>query len=182
MDNKQEKRKEFNEKLVESDELFSLFMKHSPIYAYIKKVMPSKSLVLRASENFIDMIGTSGSDMEGKSMEELFPPEFAAKITEDDWKVVSSGEVLILDEELNGRYYTTYKFPIFQGGRYLLAGYTVDITQRKLAEDEVNEKAKELERFNNLLVDRELKMIELKAEINDLLAGMGKPEKYKIVK
>ena len=31
------------------------------------------------------------------------------------------------------------------------------------------------------MVDRELRMIELKREINDLLAKAGEPEKYKIV-
>ncbi|MFH0998851.1 MAG: hypothetical protein V1844_25665 [Pseudomonadota bacterium] len=37
---------------------------------------------------------------------------------------------------MNGRSYTTIKFPIVQGGKTLLAGYTIDITDRKLAEAE----------------------------------------------
>ncbi len=120
--------------LRESDALLSLFLRHSPIYAYIKEVTPDASRVLLASENFKAMVGIPGSAMWGKTMEELFPPEFAAKITRDDQAVVARGEVLKVEEELNGRHYSTVKFPIVHGSRFLLAGYTIDITERKQAE------------------------------------------------
>ena len=126
------------EALRERNELHSLFMKHSPIYAFIKQVTPTESRVLMASENYQDMIGIPGSEMIGKTMEQLFPAEFAAKITADDWAIVSGGKALKLDEDLNGRNYTTIKFPIFLGGKNLLAGYTIDITERVQAEDELH--------------------------------------------
>jgi PAS domain S-box len=75
--------------------------------------------VLVASENYDRMIGVPGSQMAGKTMEELFPPEHAAKFTRDDQEVVARGEVLQLDEELGGRSYTTIKFPIPLGERRL---------------------------------------------------------------
>lgn len=130
-------RKEAEAVIREKNELFSLFMRHSPIYCYIKEVTPTRSFVLQASENYQDMIGIPGSKMIGKTMEELFPEEFAAKITADDWAVVSSGVVLKLDEELNGRSYTSIKYPIIQGDKTLLAGYTIDITERKQAEEKI---------------------------------------------
>jgi diguanylate cyclase (GGDEF)-like protein/PAS domain S-box-containing protein len=130
-------RKQAEEALRENQELFSLFMKHSPIYAFIKEVTPTASRVLQASENYEQMIGIPGRDMMGKTMEELFPAESAAKFTADDRAVISNGQVLKLDEELNGRNYTTIKFPIVQGDKTLLAGYTIDITERKLAEKEI---------------------------------------------
>lgn len=123
-------RKLAEEALQESNELLSLFMLHSPIYTYIKEVTPTESRVLQSSNNFQEMVGLSGKEMIGKTMKELFPPEFAAKMTADDWAVVESGEVAKLDEELNGRYYTTIKFPLKQGDKILLAGYTLDITER----------------------------------------------------
>jgi HD-GYP domain-containing protein (c-di-GMP phosphodiesterase class II) len=83
------------------------------------------------------MIGIPGPKMIGRTMVELFPPEFAAKVTADDWVVVSSGNVLQQDENLNGRDYTTIKFPIIQRGKTLLAGYTIDITDRKRAEEDL---------------------------------------------
>ncbi len=129
-------------------ELNNLFLKYSPIYAFIKEVAQHESRVLMASENYIDMIGIPGSEMAGKTMGELFPLEFALKMTADDWAVVCSGKVLKLDEDMNGRHYTTIKFPIVLDDRTLLAGYTIDITDRKLAEQEIALKNEELIRLN----------------------------------
>ncbi len=129
-------RKKTEEYLQESNELFSLFMRYSPVYVFIKEVTPTESRVLQASDNFLQMVGIRGSDMLGKTMEELFPAEFAAKITADDWAVVSEGKVLKLEENLNGRSYTTIKFPIVRGQKTLLAGYTIDSTEKHELEEE----------------------------------------------
>jgi DNA-binding NtrC family response regulator len=45
----------------------------------------------------------------------------------------------------------------------------------------LKQKIEELERFNELSVGRELKMVELKKEVNMLLKRLGEKEKYKIV-
>jgi len=141
-------RKQTEKALSQSNELNALFMKYSPIYAFIKEVSPTESRVLIASENFSNMIGIPSSEIVGKTMDELFPAEFAAKITADDWLVVSSGQMRELDEELNGHNYTTIKFPINFGNRYLLAGYTMDVTEHKIAEDEIKLKNDELIKLN----------------------------------
>lgn len=117
-----------------TNETLSQFIKHSPIYAFIKEVGPTESRTLYASENYRDMIGIPGSEMVGMTMEELFPADLAAKITADDQTVVSNGRILHLDEDLHDRNYTTIKFPIVLGEKHLLAGYTIDITARKQAE------------------------------------------------
>ncbi|UTF51124.1 PAS domain S-box protein [Desulfomicrobium sp. ZS1] len=127
-------RKRAEEELRTSNELLSLFIRNSPIYAFIKEVTPDESRVLAASENYEDMVGIPGSRMVGKTMVDLFPADFAVKITADDWDVVSRGEILRLDEDFRGRHYTTIKFPVQLGEKKLLAGYTIDITDRKQAE------------------------------------------------
>jgi len=128
-----------DEALSNSNDLLTKFILHSPIYTFIKEVTPNESRVLKASENFIDMIGIPGSEMIGKTMHELFPPEFADKITTDDWEVASNDHLIHLDEELNGKFYITIKYPIKQGNKTLLAGYTIDITERKKAENALHE-------------------------------------------
>jgi PAS domain S-box-containing protein len=127
-------RKRAEEELRKSNELLTLFIRNSPIYAFIKEVTPNESRVLAASENYQDMVGIPGSRLTGKTMADLFPAEFADKITADDWNVASRGEILHLDEDLHGRHYTTIKFPVQLGEKKLLAGYTIDITERKQAE------------------------------------------------
>ena len=120
--------------LQESNTLFSLFLQHSPIFAYIKEVTRDASRVLVASENFREMVGIPGSVMQGKTMADLFPPDFAANLLRDDQTVVAKGEVLRVEEEFDGRHYATFKFPIIHKGKSLLAGYTIDITERKRLE------------------------------------------------
>jgi len=140
-------RKLTEQKLRESNELFAMFMAHSPIYTFIKDVTPTECVVLQASENYQQMIGIKGADMIGKTMTELFPPDLAAKIIADDWACVSDQKVFTVDEELNGRSYTTIKFPIYHQDKTLLAGYTIDITDKKHAEAELI-KAKEVSEEN----------------------------------
>ncbi|MEA1945478.1 MAG: PAS domain S-box protein [Euryarchaeota archaeon] len=56
-----------------------------------------------------------------------------------------------------------------------------DITERKLAEEKLEKKVKELIKFNKMTVDRELRMVELKKRINALLKELGKEPRYRIL-
>ncbi|WP_319585792.1 PAS domain S-box protein [uncultured Desulfobulbus sp.] len=131
--------KRAEEEVQATSELLSQFIKNSPIYAFIKEVSPTESRTLKASDNFQDMIGMPVAEMLGKTMAELFPSEFAAEITADDWQVVSQGNILQREEVLEGRTYTTIKFPIRIGERNLLAGYTIDLSDRVRAEAALRE-------------------------------------------
>jgi PAS domain S-box-containing protein len=131
--------KRAEEEVQATNELLSQFIRNSPIYAFIKEVSPTESRTIKASDNYQDMIGMSPAEMLGKTMAELFPPEFAAQITADDWQVVSQGNILQREEVLEGRTYTTIKFPIRFGEKNLLAGYTIDITDRVRAEAALRE-------------------------------------------
>jgi PAS domain S-box-containing protein len=122
--------------LQDSKELFSLFMKYSPIYTYIKQIEGNQSRVIEVSDNFIDMVGKAAEEVRGCTMDEIFPPDFARKITADDVAVVNEGKVIQLEEYLNGNNYSTFKFPIIREGKNsLLAGFTINITDRKRAEE-----------------------------------------------
>ena len=55
----------------------------------------------------------------------------------------------------------------------------IDISERKHVVEELRKKYIELERSNNVMVGRELRMIELKAEVNALQRATGQPDKYK---
>jgi PAS domain S-box-containing protein len=56
-----------------------------------------------------------------------------------------------------------------------------DITESKHMEAELRRNLDELERFNKLAIGREIKMIQLKQEVNELMIQLGEVEKYKIV-
>lgn len=67
------------------------------------------------------------------------------------------------------------------GGKTHLLESFIDITERKEAEEELQQHLQDLQKFERLAIGREERMIDLKTEINDLLKEMGQQAKYKIV-
>lgn len=132
-------------------ELFELFMKYTPVYTFIKRIEGDQSRVIQISDNYMEMIGRPASELRGCTMEEMFAADFARKVTEDDIALVNSGKVVQIDEELHGRFYTTIKFPIIkEGENSLLAGFTIDMTDRKLAQIERDAFEKQLQQSQKL--------------------------------
>ena len=88
-----------------------------------------------------------------------------------DYEIATKdGRVMLLDFEpliINGK--TTGRIWIHR-----------DFTERKQIEEKLKQKMHDLERFNALTVDRELRMVELKKEVNAMLETLGKKPKYKI--
>ena len=69
-----------------------------------------------------------------------------------------------------------------------MVGFLQDITERKRAEDTLRQQAEELlarndrlNRFNRAAVGRELRMIELKREVNELCGKLGEPPRHRVV-
>ena len=121
------------EALRESEERFGLFLKYCPILVFLKD-RDNRALAL--SHSFEEFLGRSTDDILGKTSEELFPPDMAQKIRNDDERVFRSGEPEVIEEEYEGRQYITYKFPLFRPDTPpLLGGFTIDITGRKRAEE-----------------------------------------------
>lgn len=55
-----------------------------------------------------------------------------------------------------------------------------DIEERKQAEGELRKRMEEIERLNEYLVGREMRIIEIKKEVNELLDEMGRTARYKV--
>lgn len=132
-------------------ELLSFFIHHSPICAFLKKVSHQESKVLYASDNYGAMTGIPASRMIGKNMYELYPLERAEKTTHDDIALVTSGNTVTFEEELHGKTYVTYKFPIQQGEDNYLAGYSVDITSQKQTEEELRKSLAQAEFLSDII-------------------------------
>lgn len=123
--------------LLESEEIFKQFMKYSPIYVFFKD---ENIRSIRLSDNYEKMLGIPVQKLLGKNMFELFPSDLAAKMIEDDKRILNEGKVIEVQEEFNGRIYTTIKFPIrIEGKPAYLAGFTIDITESKKAEKDLRE-------------------------------------------
>ena len=128
------KRKQAEAELRESEGIFRQFMDHSPIYVFFKDQNIRST---RLSRNYETMLGRPISELLGKNMDDLFPSYLAKSMIADDMRILKEGKQVECEEELNGRYYSTIKFPIdVEGKPRCLAGFTIDITERKRAEEE----------------------------------------------
>ena len=141
-------RKRAEEALRESEEIFEQLMLHSPIYIFFKDEMIR---AIRLSRNFEKMLGRPIDALLGKTMDDLFPSELAKRMIADDMRILCEGKAIQVEEELGGRSYTTTKFPIYLDGkpRYL-AGYTIDITDRKRTEEENQRLEERLQRAEKM--------------------------------
>jgi PAS domain S-box-containing protein len=137
-----------------------------------------------SDENMTRVFWDSVSPASAAHLKKIFYEQMAleAKGTEDPNRII----LVNFDEKhKDGRivnFESTMRFLRNAEGKPTgIIGVSRNITERKNAERDLRQKMDELERFNDLSVGRELKMIELKKEINLLLKKLGEPEKYKIV-
>ncbi|MGE0084532.1 MAG: PAS domain S-box protein [Desulfococcaceae bacterium] len=123
--------------LKEKDTIFQAFMDNSPIYIFFKD---HNIRAVQLSRNYEKMLGMPLENILGKTMDELFPSDIAKSMIEDDKKILDEGKLVQIDEEFNGHYYTTIKFPVnMEGKPRMLAGFTIDITDRTRAEQALRE-------------------------------------------
>jgi PAS domain S-box-containing protein len=65
------------------------------------------------------------------------------------------------------------------GGKKYLQASVRDISQRKIAEEKINAQLEELQRWQIVTIGREDRIRQMKKEVNELLARLGEPVKYK---
>lgn len=68
-------------------------------------------------------------------------------------------------------------FPITLSGNIYLVGFFRDISERKEAEEEIKRRVEELEDFYDMAIGRELRMMELKEEMEELKEELAKFKK-----
>ena len=160
--------------------IFESLMENSPVHIFLKD---RESRFIRVSHSVELLYGKPREELIGKSMYELFPPEVADKIILADKRILKDGIVISYVQESNGRVLNTIKFPVYmQGSIKMIAGFITDLTQLRETEDLLKQKIRDLEKYNEITVDRELKMIQLKKEVNELLNRLGLKDKYLNIK
>jgi PAS domain S-box-containing protein len=125
-------------------------------------------------------------DAEGKRMRELAPAH-EAHWFETYGKIALTGEPLHFVNEARqlNRWFDVYAYRIGQPESRQVAILFNDISEHKQAEAELRRRAEELRaaneeltRFNRVTVGRELRIIELKKQVNELHARLGQPPRY----
>lgn len=145
------------------------------------------------------LFNNEAARLTGKTQEEvigcddrtLFPPEQAKLIMANDHAVIENRKTVTVQEKLTTAdgevMFLATKGPLFdaEGRVFGLFGISRDITKLKQVEDalqrqtgELLARNAELERFNSVVVGRELEMIELKRLVNALSRELGRTPPY----
>jgi PAS domain S-box-containing protein len=138
------------------------------------------------------MFGWSSEEVLGRSLTEILPPQVSPAMRHEVEATMASGEtwsgeIVVQCRDKRPIPLFTTNSPLFdeQGRLVAIIGIGADITERKQAEKLLQRHAEELEasnreltRFNSASMGREIRMIELKKEINELCRQIGQPPRY----
>jgi len=174
-----------------SHAILQAIIEGTPDAVFTKDLAGRYQSLNRAAAAFI---GQPRDAVLGKDDTQLFPPEVACQVQAMDREAIATGTVRSVDETLRTPMgdviFHVTKGPIVdaQGRVQSTFGIARDITERRRIEMELRQQAEELRvrneelsRFNNVAVGRELRMIALKAEVNELAALVGQPPRYPAV-
>lgn len=123
--------------LAESESRFRAFMDHRPGNAWIKD---EDGRYVYLNKGYEQRFGVNLSDWRGKKDADLWPQEIARKFRENDLAVLSDGQTREVVEETRNpdgslTYWWNFKFLICDAlGRKYVGGCGIDVTDRKLAE------------------------------------------------
>jgi PAS domain S-box-containing protein len=148
-------RKQVQEQLRESEARFRAILDNSPTMIFLKDTEGRYLLVNRQFER---MFHLDQKTIAGKTDVEIFPPQQAAAFQANDREVVQAGVPLQFEEEAlhdDGLHTSiVFKFPLrtMDGKLYGIGGITMDITERKRADEALRESE---QRLRHAFEDRE---------------------------
>ena len=136
--------------LQESEQRFAGFMQHLPGLAWIKDL---QGRYVYANDEAVKAFGMPRPELYGKTDEEVFTPETAARFKKNDRKAMNGTGVQVVESLEQGdgvvHHSLVCKFPI-QGplnGPLLVGGMAVDITDRVRAEESLKEANRRKDEF-----------------------------------
>jgi len=138
---------------------------------------------------FSDVTGYSAKEAVGQNPRILKSGNFSNSFYKDLWDTILSGRTWkgeLLNRKKNGEdFWENVSISAIKNEQGEITHFVAvkeDITQKKHMEEDLKRNVEELERFNKLAIGREIKMIQLKEEINELLIQSNQESRYKIVK
>ena len=145
------------------------------------------SRILAANKTYARVANVADPDeLVGKTDLDYWEEELAEQYRAEDRAVLQNGQSKMTENEITeaGRRFwiESYKSPVELDGHVIgTVGFARDITERKIAETELIQRNNELERFNRATVGRELDMIALKQQVNQLSRQLGQEPPYPLV-
>lgn len=175
--------KEKNAFLAESEERFRILVEVAPYAVFVNR----DDVIEYVNPKAVDLFGASSAEqLFGKSPFTMFHPAYHPLMTERIRELLNGHTVPMVEGriiQLDGavRYVEVAAATFVDSKGVAIYVFLHDITEQKQAQeqitltlDELQARNEELARFNRAAVGRELRMIELKEEINELALLAGK--------
>lgn len=145
---------------------------------------PSAGRLIDANDHFLRLVGFTRSEVEAGTLtwQRLSPPDCTGPSFPERDELVNTGRVGPHQREClckdGSRAWLLVAGNLIEEG--LCVEFCVDISDLKASESQLRERNAELERFNRAAVERELRMIALKREVNAMARELGRPAPYEL--
>jgi PAS domain S-box-containing protein len=177
-------RKEMDDTLKNSEERLKIIFESAPDAIYLTDF---KGTFLDGNKTAEDILGYQKEELIGKSFLtfKILPAKELLKASKLLLKNVQGkgtgpDEFHLIRKDGSQVPVEISTYPVKIKNKNVVLGIARDITERKQAEEKLKSRNKELETWAEVTTGRELFMLNLKKEINDLLEKYGEKPKYKI--
>jgi PAS domain S-box-containing protein len=161
-------RKKAEEEIAERERQLKSIMDNTPAIIFMKDMQGRYILVNKKNE---EVIGLKNEKIIGKTTHELFPKEIADAFIKHDQMVMKELKAIEVEElvPLNGSLRTmlSVQFPLVNedGTPYGICGISTDITERKTAENKLQDYKDQLE---NIIQERTKELTEANVKLNEI--------------
>jgi PAS domain S-box-containing protein len=150
-----------------------------PGYLY---VYDEEGRLVKWNKKHETMTGYSAEELSTMSMSDWFGEDDLRRVNEAVRKVFETGygeiEADLLIKGGGTLRILSNGVRLNMGGKYYFTGVGLDVTERRKAERRIEEQLDELRRWHTVTLGREGRILQLKAEINQLLGELGRPPRY----
>jgi len=146
-------------------------------------LLDKEGIIIAVNETAARRLQGTPEELIGTNRFELLPQNLRESRRFHFNNVLQTGNPADFEDIRDGMVFHLIYYPVQDktGAIIGVAIFAQDITERKHMEEKLTQNVEESERFRKLAIGREIKMIQLKEEINELLDQSGQGEKYKIV-
>lgn len=149
------------------------------------RIIDGEGTVVMVNRAFCDLMGRSRQEIEGHSMVSVYAVEnrqhiltaYRRRYQERNFAAYSEKKVKLADGREIWLAAATALLDLGEPGPFVLDVFR-NVTERKRTEHALAEQLNELQRWHDATLDRERRVLQLKREVNELLARGGEPARY----